>query len=89
MNRLYEKPYFTDNKGKPICQHDSLSVLIVNDITDYQLIVDSLFIHSSYSPSNSIAISISSNFIHFNHSENKVFFNMKEEEIRIVFPFEL
>ena len=78
--RLFDSIQFTDSTGNPICDSNSILVLIVNDLYDNQVILDPLYIQST----NSYSVLLSSPLVYFDSSTNKVRFQISELEIRNV-----
>ena len=78
--RLYDRIYFIDQSGNKTCSSGTILVNIVNDIMDYQVIMDYISVLSSFNYS----ISISSSFIQYQSNSHSLHFSLLEESIRNV-----
>ena len=78
--RLYDRIYFIDQSGNKTCSSGTILVNIVNDIMDYQVIMDYISVLSSFNYS----ISISSSFIQYQFNSHLLHFSIVEESIRNV-----
>ena len=84
--RLYDRIYFIDQSGNKTCSSGTILVNIVNDIMDYQVIMDYISALSSFN----YAISISSSVIQYQLNSHllhaKLMFLFARSMMMMMFP---